>query len=738
MLNKEKYMKKSKRIIAILLCLLLLFSGCKKKAETKNTKTDIIKQYQDALECTRSSSKYTYKVNQTKTTTVGTQVFEEHRQQSVSRVISKDNKLSAEITETVTIGDDIIEIKQTYVNNHEYIQINDGCFSSNTSQDAFMAQFAPAILLNPNRYKSTDKKDSNGITVILFSDPLSAEDWALPSSAIMNTAHGDATIDSDGNLIASTYHISYTDGPAIINLETTVSISYPEALEIAAPDPAQYTEINALQAPKMLEIACLYVDNAASVRTSATSDITGEAFTLNRNHVTNATITFGEAASTYIDIAAALDDYSNNDAPNLIHRQIKYENGIYEITQEDSTESNPDVTQEQVLSYCRNLLLGSIPPAAHLTAADSEVLDGHTILTFHASSAISKMIYHQASEALYGSPEFISEISTAVDDVDTEFYLTINNQTGFPTAFGYQYQTTHAIDNASYKLSSNYNQTFYLNAAQENNSQEPTAPMFYSVTDDNGNMLWILASTEYGDARSTNLSHEVYAALTEAQVLVMQFAYNAALDAYGTSVYPTAQAPLGNEIYQQLLPYLHLTGIPYTTAIDCSAASIEYVVRNHFIRQGYRLHRQGSIQNRIYQFAVPSGKRVDVIEPQGSPVQFAATLSPEAQEVLLQHTLNKTPALESNAYKLLDALYYGRDSEIISLLSFEAIADDPLITEELMEKLYSGPAEGIAQNLSSYLTQGKKAFAVIDVQYLIFTNNVIERLQAMGYTVTRH
>ncbi len=719
-----------KRILSLLICVALLLGACKKDTAKKESNPQQIQSYSEAVAAVHTAQTLDYRVLQKKTTAIGNQAVEETRMQTINFREFGTDKMAAMVTETITVGEETIELTHNYYDGFGYTEIEGSCFCSPTDADTFMSQFAPPVLLTQDRYRKVETTVNNGITVFHFSDSSSSEEWATPANASVKQSHGDATIDENGKLIATTYHVSYTDGPASVRVETTVSLNYPESVEIAELDKSKFTEVESLSAPKLLETACLYLNNLQKITTTATSKMASDAFNIRRNQTTQANVSTAEPYTAKIDTLVTQQDYSTSDAAT-IEQSIVFENGVYSTTIDGVTETDSTVTQENMEGYIRNLMLGNIPSVDQLCAASAESVDGYTIIKLQVSEALSDLICQQVSNSLYGDPLFLFNISESVEESHPEFYFAINNQTGFPTACGYSFENNHTVDRTDYKITSYADQAFQIDTIQAAPATDSIDPPFYSVTDGTDKTLWILGTTQYGDSRSSSLPAHVYTALTQAETIVLEYSE------ISVSNNSLSEDNVSDELYAQAVPYLFVNGT-YHSESNKNAVALNNSIHNHFVANGYRINQANSIHSSIYQFAVPSGKRIDILFPDNNPSQFCNTLSIDAQQLLLQNTLQNTPSLEQNAYLLLEALYQGNDAKLMELLRFDDYTDDPQLLDELTESLYVTPSEMIAQALAIYLEEGKNTFAVIDIRYMIFINNVLDNLREMGYTITRN
>jgi hypothetical protein len=345
--------------------------------------------------------------------------------------------------------------------NRAEVSIGNRVYGAETTAEDFIAYFTPAVLLDSSLYKSTETSQSDGITMFSFSEATAPEQWAIPANAAIIDAHGNATLDNEGNLISSSYHISYTNGPASVLDKITVTIS--PSTEISYIDDVESTSITSIFAPEQLEIACMYLKNAGDISSEIVHIVRSEAFSVEREQTTQLSLT-GSGESLTVDITATTtqQSISKKSEPTVLSQNIHFRNGKYTVSADEGEAITADVSWEQMQKYCSSLLTENIPIIDQLTAIESEYAEDNLLIKFQTTDYLSDRICEQISNILYGDSTFITGISSEVVTTGATGYITIDLQTGLPSSSGIFYETTHSIDGKDYKLSSQIEQKYSI------------------------------------------------------------------------------------------------------------------------------------------------------------------------------------------------------------------------------------------------------------------------------------
>ena len=454
-------MNRRRSLISILLCAAIVLAGCQKNQKSKKEDPISIELYNTAAAAVQTENSYTLSIAKDKTTTIGDTVTEESIIQTVTYQNLDEDNFVAYVSEAITVNKDTLELKYSYTGNQAKMLIDNRAYEAELSPEDFIAHFAPAVLLDTTLYKTTEASKSDGITMFSFSDATGAEQWAMPASASVLDAHGNATLDKDGNLISSSYHISYTNGAASVLDKTTVTIS--PATEQSYIDDIESTQITSFFAPKQLELACMYLKNTSDISSEIVHIIGSEAFSVGREQTTQLSFS-GMDNELKADIAATItqQEHGSRKEPVVMVENIHFEDGTYTISVNNEEQIAAAYSPDQMRKDCIDLLIGNIPAIGQLSAISSEVSESQLQIKFRTTSYLSDTICQQISNSLYGDPTFISGISTSISPAEATGYLTIDLQTGLPIASGILYETTHTVDDKEYKLTSQVDQNYSI------------------------------------------------------------------------------------------------------------------------------------------------------------------------------------------------------------------------------------------------------------------------------------
>ena len=211
-------MSKHRKILALLLCFVLVFSlfGCSKTpasteppATAAPTEPPYLELYTQAAQSLRSAQDLEIELTTNKEIKIGAETFKlVSRQDLVLSGIGTDG-FAAGLTEELEINGAYDSFKEYFSNGVLYTTVYDQYrYQGAQTYDDFMARFAPAVLLDEALYAEVAAEETDKGTVLTFSAPTAAEGWALPEGAEFLSADGTATIGPDGSLTKTTYSMA--------------------------------------------------------------------------------------------------------------------------------------------------------------------------------------------------------------------------------------------------------------------------------------------------------------------------------------------------------------------------------------------------------------------------------------------------------------------------------------------------------------------------------------------------
>jgi len=456
--------------------LLVILSGC--AFTTLEVGTESMEGSQPIRVLSQSDAEYLYKaavedishmqsltlsVESTSDIAVDNAEFSETCFQTVTYEGYGTAQLRASVCEERNIGTYSIQTTAVFENNTAYFTVGDGHFQSDLSAEAFSARYVPPILLDASLYKCIQVVEDDNGAIITFSEPIAPEKWVGFADESVCDVTGVAVVDSDGRLLESTYRFALKREQTQIKHCVRVVIDVPSE-EIESISFADYTKIDAPDAPLMLERACGYLLQALSVVAESKERISCDAYGDERNQTVNLEMT-GDAPTFSAGISLTVGVVNHNRAGETIEKNygMSYADGCYR-TWENGEVKKEDVAvpPETIRKYCQNLLLSTVILPEHISSAD--IFDqGETyLLSFSVKDSFAKHMRQNACQILYQDPDLLEllEKQEIMDSVSG--YLIVDKLTGIPSASGIEYLGTFLMDEQPYSLVSQVDQNYQL------------------------------------------------------------------------------------------------------------------------------------------------------------------------------------------------------------------------------------------------------------------------------------
>lgn len=460
------------RIAAFVLCaaLLLLLAGCFASDEPDKTQTSAFAAdsspsslYQQAANKANAASSLSVYICTMTDTTTGGQTFTKFSQQQLDLQNYGTNTLQASMDETLRIGTYAITLSEIYADGAGYFTVNGSPFTAPMTADEYCARYAPVTLFDTALYSDIQAYAYGEATGITFRQPSAAESWALPSGAAFTDSSGYAVLDSSGALTESTYTVTYKLGAAAVKQTTRVIIRSTTTAQVKTPAAADaYTALEYPDAPRMLEQACGYLLQATQIRADASEDITCQAFAISRSQTASLSMSgAGDAFSALLDINVNQINQSRGGEVTAIRQTERFQDGIYSISSNGSASTqSTTVDQESMRTYCQDLLVESILLTEYITGASVTQTENAYRITFLGSEALAEAICGDVCSTLYNDPTLLNTLASAYTIDTVECYLELDISTGLPLASGLRCSVTHTIEEISYLLTTQLDQTY--------------------------------------------------------------------------------------------------------------------------------------------------------------------------------------------------------------------------------------------------------------------------------------
>lgn len=467
-------MRHTLKIISITACMLILLAGCNNKDNSSvPTETTPVTQpiidasqlYKNAAREITEATGLSFTITRNTTVTKNSQSFAEESNVTLSYTGLGQGQMAAEVFETLTVGDHHTEIAEHYADNTAYCSVNGIGFSSKMADKDFISRYLPAALLDAELYDTIQAEAAENQMIIHFSDPEAPEVWACNSNYQLSAASGTATLDKNGHLESCSYSFQGTYEDITIEVSAAVTI---QTTSITAPDLPddlkEYTPIDFLDAPRYLERATGHLLQNKSVSATNKQQIHSQAFMLSRTMETK--LDMYQEGSIH-NSRRSTTVTSSNTAPEGIGSQYVqdelYKDGKYMLLVDGKlSNDNPNINATNMHSYCQDLLVSTVLMPQHITRAEFSQEASIMTLHFTANDTLAHILAEQVCATLYNDPALLSSLASEYETTKMEAYLTVDAVTGLPLASGLNYSGEHTIDDFTYVLTSQQDQTYEM------------------------------------------------------------------------------------------------------------------------------------------------------------------------------------------------------------------------------------------------------------------------------------
>ena len=362
----------------------------------------------------------------------------------------------------------------------------------------------------------------------------------------------------------------------------------------------------------------------------------------------------------------------------------------------------------------------------------------------------------------------ITPMASELDDVLGQMgYFAVDKYTGLPTSGGYYYEGQHTIDGYEYSLTLQSDMSIVAPALgaykaitdempKEAAPETKPTPLFYHVTGDNGQEMWLFGTIHIGDERTAYLPQEIYDAFDASDALALEFdseAFEKRMEEdedfqdkisgyYFFSDNTLTKQHMDPELYETALKLLKATG-SYNINTDYMKAYFwSSFIDDFYLRQGYQLTRAQGIEERLTTRANKQNKKILDVESGEFQVSMLSGFSDALQETLLAECVFTDPMTSwKSAKKLLDMWCAGDEAAMRKYLSTdpETLAqmsdEERALYEEYNNAMTLDRNRAMLEVAKSYLESGETVFFAVGLAHLLVDEGLVDTLRDAGYTV---
>lgn len=797
---------KKRTLLAVLLCLCLLVSaGCQQNTPTQTTipptkpteteppvttePADPLADYTKAFELLGTDA-VRMTVNLEKDVTVAGQTFTSKSDYFIDYLNIGTPEFAAQVKETADLHQHLFYMDEIFGNGRVYQKIGQNLFSSEMTAEDFISRYPSVQLLDPSLY--TLSSDGTGIQ---FSEATGLEAWLAGEDAELISAEGHITLTADGAPEAIEYRAEYIHGPGQFSVTCTVTYAPSTNMPEVPANAADYTVLEDIDSMWLMETAYGYLLQAKQYSTSALGTIQSQAggFVLNEQQSVDTYITEKGTDYRFESSTYAMDSSGS------FEQEVseKFIDGKYSVSVDGGEESfDNSVTASMLKSAASDILLENIMDLDLFSGAEITNLGSLLYVDYTCTEDMAKSIEQYIYGTYFGSATLLDDMATAYSTNTMEFYLALDSYTLLPTAVGYLYEGAHTIDGYEYLTINQVDQSFDLASitSHETIYEEPSpdiepevkpTPLFYKVTGDNGQQMWLFGTIHVGDDRTAFLPSEITDALKNADALAVecdtkgfekQVEEDEKLQEKVSACYFYTDGTVADhldteDLYEDAKKVLRATGSYFYNSEHMKASLWSNDISNYYLSQGHLLTSEKGVESRLEKIAEENGVPLWEVESTLFQIQMLNGYSDHLQEFELYSAVYSHGAENWEGTEELYELWCAgdeaalieemvRESWVITeedIAEWEAeedlepedLEDIAYVKENLgyinteLEKIYREyiNAMEISRNADmlkvakEYLESGKTIFYAVGLAHLLAEDGLVNTLRDAGYTV---
>ena len=784
-----------KKMIALILCAAMLISlvGCTQTpaettvpttaAPTEFPADQVYAQARGALEALDHIS---LELLITKYTTVAGDEFSEQSAQTLTykgvgtgeQVIAMDEMIDFSIHSPEYGSEEDTQeptaYKEVWYQGNVYAELDSTYrYCGPVDAEAVAERYVPVVLLNEELYGEITTEATTDGTAITFAAPTAAESWAMPEEGELLEAEGTALVSPEGTIKEMTYTVTYIYGTTEITLEVlSKPLDTPSTVTPPA-NPDTYEPITCIDALRLSASVPAMMFQADSITSSGIESMFCQAAGVMRNQ-SNVVNLYGRRDETIakFETGVYFMNYATGESQKYDLEET-YLDGTLTSIEDKGEPTESTVSWEDIRSYAVDAIVSGLLDMDYWQDVTATDMGTVYLLEYTLNEDFGNSTQGSICTMLWNNPEFLNKLATKYENTELTGYLSIDKYNGLPVAAGFYYEGTHTIQGASYPLTLQYDQSIELPAKgayheitdempEEAEPENMATPLFYHVTGENGQEMWLLGTIHVGDERTAYLPQEIYAAFTASDALALecdteafdkQVEEDEALSDEVSSLYfysgISLEVMLEEAEYAQAVKLMKATGnynmnMPYAKPYLWSSSIDQF-----YLRQGYQLHGDQGVEERLHTWAEEQEKEILEVESSMFQIKMLTGFSKDLQLLMLEEAM-ETYGRDSweGTMELYEMWCTGDEAALREELSDEVDMTDwteeeiaeyeevKHLLDEYNKAMSYDRNDGMLEKAIEYLESGKVVFYAVGLAHLLNdVNGLVDTLQEAGYTV---
>ncbi len=644
----------------------------------------------------------------------------------------------------------------------------DGLYKSEISKADFEATLYPIQLIDPALYGEVSLDGSS----LVFSAPSAAEAWLGDAELINATAR--AELAADGSIVGMSYEAEYLQNAVAVSF--TLSVSPAEVEEdISGRVPtalSTYKDVPDMRIPELFNRASIAVRNGDSQNFSYTTTVEIDVLGFEYSEIGQTFISgSGSDMSVQQDI---IIDWSQGWTEESSYYSANYHDGVIRAAQDGQLYEQPVPVSGLDMD---TIFYSDMISFRNLSDFELSYPDGYILIDFQVSPGLGTKTQEDICSELFDWPERLDDMATGFNTLSYFGHLAFDADTMLPTAYYTEFEGAHVIygnnreikrcSSAAFDMLSSAAEEYATGTAPEEPEPEtPATPLFYKVSGENGQVMWLLGTIHIGDERTAHLPESIYRAFDQSDALALE------IDEESVARYLDRNAGfertledkthyLGSfSIHDNIDPQLYEDALKLIKAVGGYSADIDTwrpnlwsgVIENAFMLHVGELSSQYGVENRLTKLAKDKGIEIRSIEDIRKHLTVLYNFSEELQFLLLSDLvyygrgeyISDTNELyeqwcagdEESLRELirLQSELEFTDEELAQLSPEEIAAIEACVAEYNQAISTDRDADMIAKAIE-YLESGETVFYAVGLAHLLAETGLVDGLRAAGYTV---
>ena len=654
--------------------------------------------------------------------------------------------------------------KETFFDGKVYIRAHEGYYISELTAEEYIARYLPAVLIDESLYESIEYSQNNYNTEVSFRNATAPEAW-FPEDAVVTEASGTATINAAGKLNKFTYDVTFSVLGASIRREISVIISTPHVIQIEAPyNVSDYLTIPHPDILKQADLAYHWATSSTSISFSFIDETVSNAGAIRVLDVEELETFNNGTYMAQVDFSRECTDLQTMET-SYYSQQETFLNNVYSLsTNGGEGQKNKAVDQQMMRDYIYDEISFGWIGYSYMTECVATDLGNILLIEFIGCDELARTIEDGISEFLFEDEAYLDDIASKYETLQMDFYIAIDTYLGLPTAAGYTYAGKHTINGTEYMTSRTVSSTIHLASSESHmaitgepmpdpeETESPT-PLFYHVTGENGEEMWLMGTIHVGDGRTGKLPQEIMDAFSASDALALEcnpgmmeeeMKDPALAQEYANAYYytdgTTTQDHISNtELYNYAIALMKATGFYNYTMPYLKTSMWENNISREWLRMSYALSSDKGVDNRLMQLAKSQNKPIREVESNLFQLKMLTGWSDALAENLLGGALSTELHLYTADQLELYAMWCEGDEAALTKYlkedTSELTAEEKVLWEEYNKAMSTDRNKHMAEVAIEYLESGDTVFYAVGLAHVLAEDGLVNALRDAGYTV---